>query len=95
LSIFSCTFFTATLSLAVTSTFTFPESVAFAAGEVIETVGEVVSPLVANVISPLVAVLLLPSVERTLKWYSVPMVKFERATWWLVTIAVLTGVLDP
>jgi len=68
LSIFNCTLATPTLSLAVTATFTVPERVAFAAGEVIETVGATVSPAVANVMSPLTAHLLLfASVDRARK----------------------------
>jgi hypothetical protein len=72
-----------------------PASVALAAGDVIETVGGVVSPAVANVISLLAALLLLASVERTRKWYSVPVVKFVSAIWWLVTNVEFTGVLEP
>jgi hypothetical protein len=53
------------LSLAVTSTFTFPESVAFEAGDVIDTVGGVVSAAVVNVRSPLTAVALLAVAECT------------------------------
>jgi hypothetical protein len=68
LSIFNWTLCTPMLSLAVTATFTAPESVAFGAGDVIETVGGVVSPAVANVISALLALELFASVDRTLKW---------------------------
>jgi hypothetical protein len=75
LSTLNCTLATATLSLALAVRVAAPESVAFAAGDVIETVGGVVSPVVANVISPLLALALLASVERTRKWYTVPFVK--------------------
>ena len=57
-STFSCTLATATLSLAAMLTVFVPKSVAFAAGEEIETVGAVVSALfTVTVIMPLAAVL--------------------------------------
>jgi hypothetical protein len=63
------------LSVALAVKLTVPDSVALAAGDVTETVGGVVSPAVANVMSPLAALTLLASVDRTRKWYSVPVFK--------------------
>jgi hypothetical protein len=65
LSTLNCTLATATSSVALAATVTVPEIVAFAAGEVIETVGGVVSAGVAQAKSPLTAELLLESVECT------------------------------
>jgi len=67
LSTLNCTLATPTLSVAFADTVITPESVALAAGEVIETVGGVVSPAVANVMSGLEALELLASVDRTRK----------------------------
>jgi hypothetical protein len=69
--------------------------VAFEAGDVMETVGDVVSPVVANVKSPLLALLLSASVDRTLKWYNVPAARPLRVPWWLVTIVKLTAAVEP
>jgi hypothetical protein len=55
LSTLNCTLATATLSLALALRLTVPESVALAAGEVIETVGGVVSAEVAQGKSALTA----------------------------------------
>jgi hypothetical protein len=68
LSTLNCTLATPTLSVALAVTVTVPEIVALAAGEVMETVGEVVSPAVANIMSGLEALELLASVDRTRKW---------------------------
>jgi hypothetical protein len=68
LSTLNCTLATATLSVAFADTVVTPESVALAAGAVIETVGGVVSPAVENVMSGLEALALLASVDRTRKW---------------------------
>jgi hypothetical protein len=65
LSTLNCTLATATLSLAVAIKLTVPDSVALAAGEVIETVGAVVSAEVVNVRSLLTAAVLAASVEST------------------------------
>jgi hypothetical protein len=65
LSTLNCTLATATLSLAVAVMVTVPESVALTAGEVIETVGGVVSGDVEQTTSPLTAELLLESEECT------------------------------
>ena len=69
-STLNCTLATATLSVAFADTVVTPESVALAAGAVIETVGGVVSPAVEveNVMSGLEALALLESVDRTRKW---------------------------
>lgn len=73
LSILNCTFETLTMgSEAVAERVTMPESVALAAGAVMETVGGVVSCAVVAVISPLVAISLFAATERTRKWYRVP-----------------------
>ena len=66
-STLNCTLATATSSVALAVTVTEPVSVALAAGDVIETVGGVVSPAVANVMSPLAALLPFASVDRTRK----------------------------
>jgi hypothetical protein len=95
LSTLNCTLATATSSVALAVMVKAPLSVAFAAGAVIETVGGVVSADVEKVMSPLLALALLASVERTRKWYGVPFVKPVRATWWLVTMLLLTGVELP
>jgi hypothetical protein len=63
LSTLNCTLATATLSFALAVRVNVPEIVAFAAGEVIETVGGVVSADVAQDKSPLTAELLEESVE--------------------------------
>jgi len=65
LSTLNCTLATATLSLALAVKFAVPESVALAAGDVIETVGGVVSLGVAQGKSPLTAELFRTSVECT------------------------------
>ncbi len=65
LSTLNCTLATATLSLAPAVKFAFPESVALAAGDVIETVGGVVSLGVGQGKSPLTAELFRASVECT------------------------------
>jgi len=65
LSTLNCTFATATLSLALAVTVTVPERVVLDAGDVIETVGGVVSGDVEQVKSPLTAELLLASLECT------------------------------
>jgi hypothetical protein len=64
-STLNCTLATATLSLALAVTLTVPESVAFATGEVIETVGGVVSLGVEQAKSPLTAELFWASFECT------------------------------
>ena len=78
LSTLNCTLATATLSLAFAIKVVKPESVALAAGEVIETVGALVSAAVVNVRSLLTAVLLDASVECTRQWYKVPGFKLPR-----------------
>jgi hypothetical protein len=55
------------LSAALAVKVTEPESVALRAGDVIDTVGGVVSPAVANVVSLLAALLPFASVDRTRK----------------------------
>jgi hypothetical protein len=65
LSTLNCTLATATSSVAVAVTFVVPEIVAPETGEVIETVGAVVSAAVVNVRSPLTTVLFAASVECT------------------------------
>jgi len=72
LSTLNCTLATATLSLAVAVRLTVPESVAFAAGEVMETVGAVVSLGVEQARSPLTTELFLASEECTRQWYVFP-----------------------
>jgi hypothetical protein len=72
LSTLNCTLATATLSLALAIKLTVPESVALAAGDVIETVGAVVSGDVEQARSPLTAELFWESVECTRQWYAVP-----------------------
>jgi len=72
LSTLNCTFATATLSLASAVKVTVPESVALAAGDVMETVGAVMSLDVEQPKSPLTAELFLASVECTRQWYAVP-----------------------
>jgi hypothetical protein len=72
-----------------------PDSVAFAAGELIETVGGVVSVDVVQDTSPLTAELLLESFECTRQWYEVPGFRLETVSWWLVTIVESTGVIEP
>jgi N-methylhydantoinase B/oxoprolinase/acetone carboxylase alpha subunit len=71
LSTLNCTLATATLSLAVAIKLTVPESVPLAAGNVIETIGAVVSAAVVNVRSLLTAAVLAASVECTRQWYKV------------------------
>ena len=95
MSTLNCTLVTPTLSVAFAETVVTPEMVALAAGAVMETLGGVVSPMVANVMSGLVALALAASAERTRKWYKVPVDKPVSETWWLVTIVLLVGVLDP
>jgi hypothetical protein len=65
LSTLNCTLATATLSLALAAKFTVPESVALAVGNVIETVGGIVSIGVGQAKSPLTAELFFASVECT------------------------------
>jgi len=65
LSTLNCTLATATLSLALAVKFAVLESVALAAGDVIETVGGVVSLGVEQGKSPLIAELFRASVECT------------------------------
>jgi hypothetical protein len=65
LSTLNCTLATPMLSLAFAARLTVPESVALAAGDVIETVGGVVSMDVEQAKSPLTTELLLESVECT------------------------------
>jgi hypothetical protein len=65
LSTLNCTLPTATLSVALAVRVTVPESVALAAGEVIETVGGVVSAGVGQLKSPLTAERFCASVECT------------------------------
>jgi len=65
LSTLNCTLATATLSLALAVKFTAPESVALAVGDVIDTVGGVVSLDVEQAKSPLTAEWLCASVECT------------------------------
>jgi hypothetical protein len=62
LSTLNCTLATATSSVAFADKVTVPERVALATGEVIETVGGVVSPEVVQEMSPLTAVFLFASV---------------------------------
>jgi hypothetical protein len=77
LSTLNCTFATATLSLASAVKVTMPESVAFAAGAIMETVGAVVSLTVEQPKSPLTAELFLASFECTRQWYAVPGCRLE------------------
>ena len=65
MSTLNCTLATATLSVALAIKLTMPESVALAAGEVMETVGAVVSAAVVTVRSLLTAALLAVSLECT------------------------------
>jgi hypothetical protein len=68
LSTLNCTLATATSSLAFAFTVAVPAMVTFGKGEVMETVGGVLSASVANVISLLFAVLFFVSVESARKW---------------------------
>jgi hypothetical protein len=68
------------LSIALAVKLTVPERVALAEGEIIETVGGVVSADVEQVRSPLVTELLFASVECTRQWYVLPGFRFETAT---------------
>ena len=77
LSTLNCTLATATLSLALAVKLTVPEIVAFDAGDVIETVGAVVSLDVEHTKSPLTAEVFLASVECTRQWYPVPGCKLD------------------
>lgn len=95
LSTLNCTLATATLSLAVAVRVTVPDSVALAAGEVIATVGAVVSLGVEQAKSPLTAELLLASVECTRQWYAVPGCRLATVSWWLVTIVESIAVVEP
>ena len=67
-STLNCTLATATLSLALTVAVTVPERAALETGEVMETVGGVVSVAVGQARSPLTAELFFASVERTRQW---------------------------
>lgn len=79
-STLNCTLATATLSDAVAVTFTVPESVAFAAGDVTETLGATVSATVVDVMSTLVTEFPPESVDRARKWYIVPGFRPDSAT---------------
>jgi len=94
-STLNCTLATATLSVAVAVTFTIPDKVALAIGELIATVGAIVSPTVEAVISPLVTELPVASVDRTRRLYIVPAFRPASATWWEVTIEEFAGALVP
>jgi len=73
----NCTLATATLSLALAVRLTVPESVVLAAGDVIETVGGVVSVDVEQAKSPLTAEMFWASLECTRQWYAVPGFRLE------------------